>query len=74
MEHITKVIMNMAKNMELVTSDGLMAHATLESSTTTTYMARVFTLGKMDANMKANGEQTECMEKEHSHGQMAGSL
>ena len=33
-----------------------------------------FTLGKMVANMKANGEQIECMEKVLSHGLMEGSL
>jgi len=74
MVHIMKVIMNMEKNMELATSVGLMGHAILENFTITIYMAKVFILGKMVANMKANGRQIECMEKAHSHGLMGGNL
>ena len=73
MVHIMKAIMNTAKNMELVTSVGLMGHATLVSFTITIYMVRVFIHGKMAVNMKANGEQTECTEKVHSHGLMGGN-
>lgn len=73
MVHITKAIMNMEKNMELVTSVGLMGHAILGNFTITIYMAKVFILGKMVANMKANGRQIECMEKAHSHGLMGGN-
>ena len=65
--------MNMGRNMELVTSDGLMGHVILENFTIIIFMEKVFILGKMDVNMKVNGEQTECMEKEHSHGLMEGN-
>ena len=74
MVHIMKAITNMAKSMELVISIGLMSLVTLASFIITIYMAKVFTLGKMVANMKANGEQIECMEKVLSHGLMEGNL
>ena len=74
MVHIMKEITNMAKSMELVISIGLMSLVTLASFIITIYMAKVFTLGKTVANMKANGEQIECMEKVLSHGLMEGSL
>ena len=74
MVHIMKAIMNMARNMELETSAGLMGLVTLVSFTITISMAREFTLGKTVANMKVNGELIECMVKVHSHGLMEGSL
>ena len=74
MVHITKAIMNTARNTELETSGGLMVRVTLVSFTITISMAREFTLGKMVANMKVNGEQIECMVKVHSYGLMEGNL
>lgn len=69
-----KATMNMARNMELVTSAGQMCLVTLASFTITISMEKVFTPGKMVANMKANGEQTECIAKVLSHGLMEGNL
>ena len=74
MVHTTKVIMNMERSTVQVTSDGQTALVIQGNFIITIFMAKVFTLGKTVVNMKENGEQTECMEKEHSPGQMEGSL
>ena len=69
-----KVTMRSGSSTELVLLNGQINQFLLVSSTVTIFMAKVFTLGKTVVNMKENGEQTECMEKEHSPGQMEGSL
>ena len=68
MEVRMKVIMNLEKNTELEHFSGLMGVLTLVNFIVIIFMEWGYTLGKMVESMKENGEQTKCMEMEHSSG------
>ena len=63
-----KEIMNMAKNMVLVLSNGAMAPHTSENFIITIFMGKAYTPGQTTESMKENGDLIKCMEKELSHG------
>jgi len=69
-----KAITNMERNMELVLSNGAMAHLTSGNFIITIFTARVFTLGQTTESMKENGAPTKCTEKELSLGPMGVNM
>lgn len=66
----TKATMNSERNTVSALLSGLINQLILENSTTIIFMGKVSTLGLTAVSMKENGEQTKCMGKELSVGQM----
>jgi hypothetical protein len=54
--------------------NGQMVQYILESFIIIIFMAKEFILGRITENMKVNGEQIRCMEREHSRGQMEENI
>ena len=74
MHHLMKDSTFSGRRMEEACSCGVMAHAIMETLSTTVLKELETTDGLMAESMRANGLGTRCMEQESLHGQMVVSM